>query len=207
MPNSTLVNFDYPTVLEFWFSDLISNPDSLAPQAKMWFTGGEELDRQITERFSHYFSVLEGVSPDQFENEHQLLAAVIVLDQFSRNCFRGQARAFAYDSLALALLDWAIEKEWDKSLHTIERTFLYMPLQHAESLSRQRQSLVLFDSLADEAEGVYNASAKGSAQHAKMHFELIERFGRFPHRNRVLDRAPTAEETAYLADGGKTFGQ
>ena len=207
MANTTLSEFNYQRVLDFWFADCASNPEALQSQAKMWFTGGEALDRQISEKFNQDFDLLTAIAPEDYGSAQQILGAVIVLDQFSRNCFRGQARAFAYDALALSLLDYALDKGWDETLSTIERGFLYMPLQHAESLVRQRQSLAMFGQLVEDAQGVYKASAVAGADHAQMHLELIERFGRFPHRNRVLERTPTAAETAYLDSGGKTFGQ
>ncbi len=134
------------------------------------------------------------------------LALIILLDQFSRNIHRGQAEAFENDSLALKLTLDGIQEGHDRQLLPIERTFAYMPLMHSEEIDIQREGVALFTTLADEARDDYPFLDK-SADSAQEHYDIIERFGRFPHRNVVLGRNSTPDEKAFLAEGGATFGQ
>lgn len=122
------------------------------------------------------------------------LALVIVLDQFSRNMFRGAARAFSADSLALAAAAGAIERGFDRLLSPVERTFMYLPFEHAEDLAAQRRSLALFGALDPN-----------DMEYVKRHYEIIARFGRFPHRNAILGRESTAEEAEFLRQPGSSF--
>ena len=112
-----------------------------------------------------------------------------------------------HDAGAAAHCLAGIESGQDRALHPVERLFLYMPLQHAEDLDLQRRSVERFESLAAEADDAWRADFTGNARYAREHHDIIERFGRFPHRNRVLGRASTDEELRYLAAGAPTFGQ
>lgn len=122
------------------------------------------------------------------------LALVIVLDQFPRNMFRGTPQAFASDPLALAAARTSIDRGFDRSFSKVERTFAYLPFQHAEDLASQRRSLALFQAL-DPAQ----------LEYARRHYEIVARFGRFPHRNAVLGRESTSEETEFLKQPGSSF--
>ena len=203
----TFSQFPVNEILSFWFADVTQTADHLSFRMQVWFAGGSDLDKQITEKFGHLFLSDELFISENYSSPREVLAAVILFDQFSRNCFRGKEEAFAYDRVALKLMDHAIEKQWDKDLHVIERSFLYMPLQHSEVLARQEQGVRLFNQIADEAEGGYAPVIKANADYAQEHMDLIVQFGRFPHRNKVLGRSATEAEVAYLDGGGKTFGQ
>jgi uncharacterized protein (DUF924 family) len=122
------------------------------------------------------------------------LALTLVLDQFPRNIFRGEARAFSSDSLALAAARSMVALEFDRLLSPVERTFAYLPFEHAEDLAAQRRSLALFQALDPEHIG-----------DARRHYEIIARFGRFPHRNAILGRESTAEEAEFLGQPGSSF--
>jgi uncharacterized protein (DUF924 family) len=122
------------------------------------------------------------------------LALVIVLDQFSRNMFRETPRAFSADSPALAVAASVIERGFDRLLSPVERTFMYLPFEHAEDLAAQRRSLALFEALDPD-----------DMQYVKRHYEIIARFGRFPHRNAILGRESTAEEIEFLKQPGSSF--
>jgi uncharacterized protein (DUF924 family) len=122
------------------------------------------------------------------------LALVIVLDQFPRNMFRGTSRSFSSDALALSVARGLIDRGFDRSLSKIERTFACLPFMHAENLAAQRRSLSLFQGLDPE-----------NIEYAKRHDEIIARFGRFPHRNSVLARESSAEETEFLKQPGSSF--
>ncbi len=167
----------------FWFA--------LTPEQQ--FAKDPALDAAIGERFGALREqvLASGAAGWRGESGH-LLAAVIVLDQFSRNLFRGQAAAFAADPLARELTDLAIARGWDTRLPQEERVFLYMPLMHAEDAAGQARSVAMFEALGIEENLAF----------ARDHAEVITRFGRFPSRNAALGRATTADERTYLEAGG-----
>ena len=135
------------------------------------------------------------------------LALVVLLDQMPRNIHRGSPGAFAHDAEAAAHCVAGIDSGQDRSLHPVERIFLYMPLQHAEDRGLQRRSVEQFESLAAEADEAWRDYFAENVRYARLHHDIVERFGRFPHRNRILGRESTEEERRYLADGAPTFGQ
>ncbi len=164
-------------VLKFWFG--------LDPKA--WWRGGDELDHGIKQKFLKLWFEKRQLPVDSFLGDPlTALAAVILFDQFPRNMFRGDAEQFATDHLALAIAKGAVDKGFDDELERQERGFLYMPFQHSEELADQDRSMLLFTALGDAYQLGY----------AKKHHEVIARFGRFPHRNKMLGRAPRADEIA-----------
>jgi len=165
------------TVLDFWFG--------LDPQS--WFKPSPELDAEIRELFFHLWEVQRENPPEAFlATPEQALAAIILFDQFPRNMFRGHADQFSTDPLALAVAKAAIERGYDDGMTKERRAFLYLPFEHSEEMRDQIQSLLLFTALGDEEK----------LRYARLHHEIIERFGRFPHRNAALGRKPTAMEEA-----------
>ena len=171
-------------VLKFWFEEL--NP-------KSWFICSDELDATIMKRFGDVHRKLrESNALEHPINAHSVLASVIVLDQFSRNMFRGTAEAFKYDELALSFAKQACKAGLDKTLEGNRLKFLCMPFSHSEDMQDQ-----------DIAVALLGGDANSSAV---KHREIIRRFGRFPHRNEVLSRRSTAEERIYL-EKAKRFGQ
>jgi len=164
-------------VLDFWFSR----------SKEEWWRGSPEFDEEVRERFAIEWARQARREADAFlADAETALAAVILFDQFPRNMFRGHADQFATDHLALAIAKGAIERHYDDGMTPEGRGFLYMPFQHSEDLRDQVQSLLLFTALGDAEQLDY----------ARKHHEVIERFGRFPHRNQVLGRKPTAMEQA-----------
>ena len=164
-------------VLKFWFG--------LKPE--QWWNGGPELDRKIKQNFLKLWFEKRQLPTDAFlADPLTAAAAVILFDQFPRNMFRGEAEQFATDTLALGIAKAAIEKKLDKELPKDERKFLYMPFQHSENLDDQNRAVLLFSEIGDEEQIGY----------ARKHRSVIERFGRFPHRNAILGRAPRPEEIA-----------
>ena len=171
-------------MLGFWFEGLMP---------EQYFTRSDSVDEVIRERFAGLREeVLASGAEGWRDDPDVLLAAVLVLDQFSRNLFRDQAEAFAADPLARQLTCSAIERGWDKAMPTEHRHFLYMPLMHAEDREVQTIALECFTALGDEQTLEF---ARGDA-------EVIARFGRFPTRNAALGRDSTPEELAYLAQPG-----
>ena len=164
-------------VLNFWFG---LNPDQ-------WWRGGDALDSLCADRFLELYVDQRQLPTESFLGDARTaLAAVILFDQLPRNMFRGHADQFMTDPLALAVAKGAIARGYDAKLSKGEKTFLYMPFQHSENLADQRRGLALFTALHDD----------GLLGFAKKHFAVIERFGRFPHRNAMLGRAPRPDEVA-----------
>ena len=164
-------------VLKFWFG--LTYDD--------WWSGKPELDRRIREQFLQLWEAKRQLPAESFLGDPlTAIAAVILFDQFPRNMFRGHADQFSTDHLALAIAKGAIEAGFDKELAHDERTFLYMPFEHSENLDDQNRGMLLFTELGDGEQIKY----------AKLHRDVIARFGRFPHRNAILGRAPRPDEIA-----------
>ena len=177
----------YGDVLTFWFEEL---------QPKQWWIKDSTVDRLITERFSDVHGRATRCELFTWRVAEQgRLAEVILLDQFSRNMFRGSCRSFAYDQMALALAQEAVSVGADKLLTQYERNFLYMPYMHSESRVIHEVALQLFRD--NGIESAYEYELK--------HRAIIERFGRYPHRNAVLGRASTPEEAEFLKQPGSGF--
>jgi uncharacterized protein (DUF924 family) len=170
-------------VLDFW----------RAAGADKWFEKDDGFDRAIREGFlATYEAAARGELGDWEKTPDGALALVIVLDQFSRNMFRNDARAFAADPLALAAAGRAIAAGFDRRIDRDLVPFLYMPLMHSENIDDQRRCVELFAAHGDP----------NNLKFAKIHEDIIARFGRFPHRNKVLGRATTPEEQTFLEQGG-----
>ena len=195
-------------VTTFWFRDATRSPEALERRGAVWFGAEPAFDRECATRFAASLEdAARGVLDDWTGTPQGLLALVILLDQMPRNIHRGSPAAFAHDVQAAAHCIAGIESGQDRSLHPVERVFLYMPLQHAEDLGLQRRSVERFESLAAEVDDAWRGRFAENAHYARLHHDIVERFGRFPHRNRILGRESTEEELRYLADGGPTFGQ
>ncbi len=194
-------------VLRFWLADALASPEALAARTQIWFGADPALDCEIARRFGAWVERAgEGALGEWMREPRAALALVILLDQFPRNLFRGGARSFAFDARALEASSAALTAGHDRVLHPLESIFLYLPFEHAESLAAQDQSVALFEAAAARAESAHAEAMRDYADFARRHRDVIRRFGRFPHRNAVLGRATTAEEAAYLAGGGETFG-
>jgi uncharacterized protein (DUF924 family) len=167
-------------IVRYWFEEL-------RPAA--WFRKDERVDAAIGERFGAFHDELAQIRPEQLATPLECVAAVIALDQFPRNMFRGTARAFATDALALSISQHAIATGLDQQLTPKQRWFLYMPFQHSEDRAVQARSLELFNQLGD----------RDNIGYAQRHKDIIDRFGRFPHRNEALGRESTLEERHYIA--------
>jgi len=194
-------------LLEFWFGDP-GDPENVARRHKLWFQATPADDRTIQARFAGLHQrAARGYLDDWSATPHGLLALVVVLDQFSRNLYRATALAFANDGKSLALAQDAVRRGCDRPLQVVERAFLYMPFQHSESRVDQRRSVRLYRALRDSSPAELAKFAGNQYQHAVLHCEIVERFGRFPHRNAVLGRPSTRAEAGYLDGGGQRFGQ
>jgi len=195
-------------ILEFWFGVLDTPNDFPGDRSALWWGADPGVDREITERFGALARQARTGELDAWrETARGTLALVIVLDQFSRNIWRGTPEAFAGDTLAASVCQRAIESGLDSALRPIERAFLYMPLMHAEERSLARRCVACFEKLSSEIQQNYPTGYPDFLPHARQHAEIVERFGRYPHRNELLGRATTPEEQAFLGAGGPNFGQ
>ena len=178
---------NYQTVLDFWF-----NPENKA----FWFAKSEEFDQKIAEQF---LKTLEQAAQCELftwrDTAQGRLAEVVVLDQFSRNLYRENAKSFAQDPLALALAQEAIQLGLDNQLEAQERSFLYMPFMHSESKIIHAEALQLFEKLGNPI----------NLDFEKKHKVIIDRFGRYPHRNHILGRDSTEEELEFLKQPNSSF--
>jgi len=185
-------------VLAFWFGEPGSAEHGKSRAA--WFAKDAAFDAEIRRRFlALHASAALGERDRWRGSPDTLLALVIVLDQFSRNLHRDDARAFSQDAAALAAAQEMIARGWDRERLPVERQFVYLPFEHAEDLALQDRSIELFTSLEAFAE------TRGLTEWAEKHRVIIRRFGRFPHRNPALGRASTPEEVAFLKEPGSGF--
>jgi len=174
-------------VLDFWFRELPKDA---------WFTKSDATDALIRARFQPLYDALARHIPDEARTDPRAaLAAIIALDQFPRNMFRGTPKAFASDPLALALAKNAVASGFDRDMTRDERLFVYLPFEHSEHPEDQHQCVALYEALGDPE----------LVRYAQAHKDIIDRFGRFPHRNDILDRPSTPEETEFLKGPNSSF--
>ena len=195
-------------ILQFWFMEQELSAPQIDNRMDTWFGEDPTFDQEIKAQFA---ADVERASEGQLNHwAHQprgRLALILLLDQFRRNIYRNTAQAFELDKAALKLcVEGAMEKK-DQGLTPIQRAFFYMPLQHAESKRVQAKACELFNKLAEAVTPTYRETFSTMAQFAELHRDIIEQFGRFPHRNQLLGRKNTPEEDEYLAGDSPDFGQ
>lgn len=172
-------------ILEFWFRGDV--------ERKEWFSKDASFDDEIRARFlSLYAEAARGAFTAWCNSPRSCLALIVLLDQFPRNMFRGSARVYATDPLALDAARRAVASGHDRALSRTERTFIYLPFEHSENLADQERALELF-------------SGQPNYEWARRHYEIVKRFGRFPHRNAILGRENTAAEIEFLKQPGSSF--
>jgi len=195
-------------VLSFWFQEKSLSAPQIDGRMDIWFGEDPLFDEEVAREFSGDVELAsEGQLGHWGRDPRGRLALIILLDQFRRNIFRNRPEAFAKDNDALKLcVEGAMEKK-DIGLTPIQRVFFYMPLQHAESRKVQKKSCLIFDKLVEAVSPTYKETFETIAQFAELHSDIVQKFGRFPHRNSMLQRENTAEEDEYLAGDVPTFGQ
>ncbi len=185
-------------VLAFWFGR--EGEPGYGEFREEWFRKDPEFDARVTDQFADLYEEAASGDLDGWRDDaRSCLALVIVLDQFPRNMFRGEGRTHAADGSALEASRYAVEHALDRELPAFQRMFLYMPFMHSENREDQRRSVELFGLLADEPGGPDVTS------YAAGHREIVERFGRFPHRNEILGRKTTPEEAVFLTIEDSSF--
>lgn len=176
-------------ILSFWFEET---------QPKQWFQVSAEFDQLIIDRFADAYALAANDNFEDWKNTADgALAYCILLDQMPRNMFRGTPKAFQTDAKALITAKHAVAKGLDQDLSSIQRRFIYLPFEHSEDLGDQRKSVVLFEKTKEEDSVGYD--------YAVRHFDVIDIYGRFPHRNKILGRVNTPEEEEYLAQPNAGF--
>jgi len=195
-------------ILDFWFGEMKNSGAPDKKKQKMWWQKDKNLDKLIKKKFE---ILLKRAKSGEFEewtdNPEGMLAVVILLDQFSRHIYRDTVNAFSQDEMALNIVISAMLKGFDKQLVVVKRTFFYMPLMHSEDIDIQIKSVECFSELKkeyiknDETADIVKINKK----YAIMHYEIIKRFGRYPHRNKILGRESTAEEIEFLKEQGSSF--
>ena len=184
-------------ILDFWFGR--EGEPGYGEFREAWFRKDPHFDQQIRDRFEALYEEAAAGALDHWKADaRSCLALVIVLDQFPRNMYRGDPRAYATDHKAQEIAEYAVDRALDRELPPFQRSFLYMPFMHSEDLEHQRRSVELFH-------GLQGSREPGEPDYAVQHMEIIERFGRFPHRNEVLGRHTTPEEAEFLAQQGSSF--
>ncbi len=180
-------------VLKFWFVE---------SGEELWFGGGDDFDIEIRTRFgAATHKARDGAFERWVETSHHCLALIILIDQFSRNIHRHSPLAWSADPHALAVCKLALERDYGDVMDNFQRTFLYMPLMHSEVLEDQVRSVEFFRAMSDSGIELNTRSYKSALRH----HEIIERFGRFPHRNETLNRDSTAAELAFLEEPNSSF--
>jgi uncharacterized protein (DUF924 family) len=206
-PVATDTSFE--EVLSFWFDGADAadaSPGALARAVQRWFQSDPAFDAAIAQRFGPVVeAALAGAFDEWCEQPASWLALLIVLDQFPRNIRRGSADAFAGDARAQRIALSGLDTGFDRALAPLQRVFAYLPLEHAEDATLQARSVALFDALRGEVDAALRPTFDVFHDYAVRHREVIDRFGRFPHRNVALGRASTPDERAYLATPGAGF--
>lgn len=202
-------------VLGYWFGRAVEEPAALPERMRFWFGSGSDVPEEVAARDEDMRRRFAGLMDLQERGElagwqahpRGRLALILLTDQLPRNVHRGSSLAFASDRHARALCIAGLELGHDRALAPLERAFFYLPLEHSELLADQDRCVSLFEALERDAPPGLGETFAGFTDYAARHRDIVARFGRFPHRNRALDRANTPEEDAYLAGDAPAFGQ
>jgi len=195
-------------ILTFWFKEKELSAPQIDSRMDMWFGEDGVFDQQVANEFADDVERASDGELNHWAHEPRgRLALILLLDQFRRNIHRNTSEAFAKDKVALKLCVKGAAEKMEKGLTPIQRVFFYMPLQHAESRKVQQKSCEIYKRLCDAVSPTYKETFETIAQFAELHADIVEQYGRFPHRNKLLKRANTPQEDEYLAGDAPTFGQ
>jgi len=195
-------------ILEFWFGDAADSPATVRAAKKYWYRSGTGLDDEITQRFSDdHFEARRPLTKDVQGNERDILARIILLDQFSRHLYRGTAKVYAFDPMAQNLAQRLHWPRLDLSCSPIEKVFALHPFHHAENAQLQQIGLEQLQQIVSKADDAWQGVLKGFLKSFEDHALIIDRFGRFPHRNPIMGRTETDAEIKYMKTSKQHFGQ
>jgi len=194
---------------QVWFGE---SPESGVSERiqKLWFGKDPELDRMLNERFGTFHDWVTDQERElelasSIKTDRRIVSLIVLLDQVSRNLHRGRPEAYANDNWALDLSKQMVEEQRDKNQLYVERAFIYMPYRHSERLETQEEGVRLYQQLREDAPIHWQEPANEFLDYARRSCEVIDRFGRFPHRNQILGREDTPEEERYLSNPGGRF--
>jgi uncharacterized protein (DUF924 family) len=198
---------NYETVLRFWFGDDGADDAQIAQrQAKLWWSKTPEIDEGMRRNFEPLVQQAAGGALDAWQaTPTGRLALILLTDQFPRNIYRDTPQAFAFDAQARALCREGLASGADRALRAIERVFFYLPLEHSEAPADQERAVEMFAELSATVPAAHKPAFDGFLDYAQRHRDVIARFGRFPHRNAILGRPSTSEESAFLLQKGSSF--
>ena len=195
-------------ILDFWFGTNRRDAVAQERRSQVWFTADAAFDADVRTR---YTTLVERAGRGELRrwklSPEGTLALILLFDQFPRNIYRSTPRAFHFDARALALCRDGIAMGVDLELAIIERAFFYLPLEHAEDREAQEKSVACFERLHRDADGAFKAITASNLEYARGHRDIVQRFGRFPHRNLILGRTSSADEIAWIATHRDGFGQ
>jgi uncharacterized protein (DUF924 family) len=200
------MNETIDSVLTFWFGAGQSIQEINKDKKSVWWNKDEEIDRKISDRFRALVNAVADSELDHWrESAKGLLASIICTDQFPRNIYRGTGKSFSFDVTGLELAQQIVATGVDRELTTIQRIFAYLPFEHSEDIALQAKSMELIEQLLEDAAVEDKEIFSGFLGYARRHYEVIERFGRFPHRNEILGRESTDLEKDFLTRPGSSF--
>ena len=200
-------SIDSEAILAFWFDDAVYEPESIPRAKQRWYRGGATLDRYIATHFkTQHASAAASVMSEELTHR-EILARIILFDQFSRHLYRGTPKAFAFDHLALAYSHQLYRSEAAFDLQPVEQLFLLHPYHHSENQVAQQLGISKLTILTGQVAPGWLPLFQGFLKSFQEHALIIERFGRFPHRNDILNRVTTLEESHYLAQKPQRYGQ
>ena len=195
-------------IVTFWLSDSRDSPDRALARRGWWYEGGPVVDDEIRARFG---DLVPRACAREFmgwrDTPDGALALILLLDQFTRNLYRGTVGAYAGDPCAFEIVNHAIDQGLDRALHPVATIWLYHPFHHCEDVAEQDRGLELLRALRQHVDPAWHAYVERSVDGWTRHRDIVAHFGRFPHRNAVLGRDSTTEELAHLAADGESFGQ
>ena len=195
---------DKNSVLDFWFGQDADDSQTARAQSRLWWSKNVAIDAEISARFASLSAQASNGELDAWqETAEGRLALIILCDQFPRNMYRNTPASFASDAAARRFCTAGLQAGADQQLRPVQRVFFYLPLEHSESLADQDRAVALYDVLRQVAG--QNETFEGFYQFAIRHRAVIQRFGRFPHRNAILGRTSTAEELQFLSEPGSSF--
>jgi uncharacterized protein (DUF924 family) len=197
---------NHQEILSFWFGYGSSNQDVIQDKSALWWKKSPALDAEIKQRFEPCLISLKNNRLEDWKSTaSSILAMILLADQFSRNIYRDTPAAFESDPLAASLCLQGIQDRKDSELKLVERVFFYMPLMHSESDELQDKSVELFTHIVDTSEPGEKKYFQGNLDYAIQHRDIVKRFGRYPHRNKILGRQSTPEESEFLKTPGSSF--